>query len=130
MEDQTIIAGTPTNLTRNAFTKEGYNFIKWNTAPDGSGINYEDGQLVTNIENTNLYAQWSNTKYHYNGEFVFDGTNYINTNLKLFSAENKDKDFIVKFTINEIGSNQVAQAIIFGAMDETRSSISWNSCKI
>ena len=51
-------------LTANAFTRSGYTFSGWNTASDGTGTAYTDGQSVSNLtsdENgsVTLYAQWT-----------------------------------------------------------------------
>ena len=64
MSDQTIYEGVATPLTTNGFTApSGYYFIGWNTAQDGSGTSYTDGQSVTDLTaagNTiTLYAQWN-----------------------------------------------------------------------
>ncbi len=57
-------------LTRNSYTRKGYQFSGWNTEPDGSGDFYEDGAEVWNLTDENfsltspetgtvtLYAQW------------------------------------------------------------------------
>lgn len=58
MAAQTVLEKTDTELTANAFTREGYNFKGWNTASDGSGTPYADGATVNLTENTTLYAQW------------------------------------------------------------------------
>ena len=58
MEAQTVLEKTDTELTANAFTREGYNFLNWNTAADGTGDSYADGATVNLTENTTLYAQW------------------------------------------------------------------------
>lgn len=55
-------------LTTNGFTKTGYSFNGWNTAANGSGTSYTDGQSVTNLTTTNgatitLYAQWRVNQY-------------------------------------------------------------------
>lgn len=51
------------NLSNNTWTRSDYNFAGWNTAPDGSGINYLDGESILNLSSLNnaditLYAQW------------------------------------------------------------------------
>ena len=51
-------------LTTNAFTRTGHNFTGWNTAANGSGTSYTNGQSVTNLSSTQgatvtLYAQWT-----------------------------------------------------------------------
>ena len=48
-----------------AFTRPGHAFANWNTAPDGSGVNYADGASVT-LKDSNLvvlYAQWRKLEY-------------------------------------------------------------------
>jgi hypothetical protein len=52
-------------LTANAFTKSNYSFNGWNTAADGGGTPYTDGQSVSNLTAASgatfeLYAQWVN----------------------------------------------------------------------
>lgn len=58
MVPQTVNAKTDTALSANSFTREGYNFLNWNTAADGTGDSYADGATVNLTENTTLYAQW------------------------------------------------------------------------
>ena len=58
MTPQTVLEKTDTALNANSFTREGYNFLNWNTAADGTGDSYADGAPVNLTENTTLYAQW------------------------------------------------------------------------
>ena len=68
------------SLTTNIFTHTGYTFDKWNTAADGTGTHYEDGQQVSNLTTepngiVTLYAQWTVNTYTVtlnlnNGKFV------------------------------------------------------------
>ena len=58
MATQTVNAKTDTALNANSFTREGYNFLNWNTAADGTGDSYADSATVNLTENTTLYAQW------------------------------------------------------------------------
>lgn len=58
MEAQTVLEKTDTALNANTFTREGYNFLNWNTAADGTGDSYADKATVKLTENTTLYAQW------------------------------------------------------------------------
>ena len=53
---------TPTALTINRFTRAGYTFTKWNTAANGSGVNYANGTLYPFKRSTTLYAQWRSGK--------------------------------------------------------------------
>ena len=50
--------------------------------------------------NTNLYAKWNKVYFSKAGTLVCDGTNYLDTGIKMFDALNADKDFIVKFTVD------------------------------
>ena len=59
MAAQTVLEKTDAELTPNAFTREGYNFLNWNTAADGTGDSYADKATVNLTENTTLYAQWT-----------------------------------------------------------------------
>ena len=52
-------------LPTNTFTKDGAEFVGWNTEPDGSGQSFEDRARVMNWSATDgdiitLYAQWEN----------------------------------------------------------------------
>ena len=58
MAAQTVLEKTDAELTPNAFTRECYNFLNWNTAADGTGDSYADKATVNLTENTTLYAQW------------------------------------------------------------------------
>ena len=58
MPSQTVTAKKDTALNANTFTREGYNFLNWTTAADGTGDSYADGATVNLTENTTLYAQW------------------------------------------------------------------------
>ena len=59
MDNQTITGGTWAKLT-NGFSRTGYEFNSWNTAPDGSGTSYTDTYTAVANSNGNitLYAQW------------------------------------------------------------------------
>lgn len=60
--------GTASTLTTNGFNRTGYTFSGWNTADNGSGTSYTDGQSVSNLTSTNngsvtLYAKWTPNIY-------------------------------------------------------------------
>jgi uncharacterized repeat protein (TIGR02543 family) len=57
MADET--ANVPTALTANTFTRTGYNFVGWNTAPDGSGTSYTDAAIYAFGVDPTFYAQWT-----------------------------------------------------------------------
>ena len=47
-------------IAENSFVKDGYTFVGWNTAIDGSGTSFKPGDVMPEgkTENTVLYAQW------------------------------------------------------------------------
>ena len=50
--------GSTVTTKTNTFTKGGYDFVGWNTAADGNGTSYDEGDEFTLNANTTLYAQW------------------------------------------------------------------------
>ena len=70
MEPQRFEVGVDTALNTNAFTRENYKFIGWNTAADGSGATYADeGAILELAGDMTLYAQWQ-----FQTGWVTDGT--------------------------------------------------------
>ena len=74
MERQEIARNEYAYLTKNAFTRPGYTFAGWNTAPDGSGTAISNGARVRNLTaepEITLYAKWKpntyNIKFYGNG---------------------------------------------------------------
>ena len=67
MDSQEISGGLEFTLPKNTFTREDFNFAGWNTAADGSGTFYADEATASFVENTTLYAQWTQ-----NREITFD----------------------------------------------------------
>lgn len=120
MPAQIVSYNLATPLNANTFTKTGYVFTGWNTSPDGSGTAYAPGASITNIGNTILYAQWvvstDCTVTFVYGDEIFDGTNYINSGIPLFSSNNIHRDFEVKSIISNFtyhtGQNQNRNALI------------------
>lgn len=51
-EPQTVI------IPANNFEREGYEFLSFNTAPDGSGTSYQPGDSIVLSEDITLYAIW------------------------------------------------------------------------
>ena len=93
MEPQRFEVGVDTALNTNAFTRENYKFIGWNTAADGSGATYADeGAILELTGDMTLYAQWqfwngwladaTGRRYYKDGELqktgwtVIDGSTY------------------------------------------------------
>ena len=68
MDDQEFTYGVSQALTSNTFTNSGYSFTGWNTAEDGTGTAYTNGQSISNLSSVDgdtitLYAQWVNDNY-------------------------------------------------------------------
>ena len=59
MEPMSVNPGVGNKLTGNTFTRENYTFTGWNTAADGTGNAYADGDTVNFSADTTLYAQWT-----------------------------------------------------------------------
>ena len=89
MDSQTFEVGVDTALNANAFTREGYKFIAWNTAADGSGATYADeGAILELTGDMTLYAQWqfwngwftdvNGKQYYKDGELQKTGWTVIN----------------------------------------------------
>ena len=60
---QVFAFGEEKKLTANAYDKENYKFLRWNTKIDGSGKSYADEEMVKDLVSENggsiiLYAQW------------------------------------------------------------------------
>ncbi len=82
MEPQRFEVGVDTALNTNAFTRENYKFIGWNTAADGSGATYaNEGAILALAGDMTLYAQWQiwngwladdvGTTYYKDGEIAY-----------------------------------------------------------
>ena len=82
---QTVPNNTATALTafENAethakmFAREGFTFAGWNTAADGTGTAYTDGQQITITEPLTLYAQWETAAERFTHSDNFSNTNFI-----------------------------------------------------
>ena len=65
--DQEFVYDTPQNLTKNAFTRRGFQFVGWSTEKDMTGEMYADEASVRNMTAekdavVKLYAMWENTE--------------------------------------------------------------------
>lgn len=59
------LVGVEMPLAPNSFEKTGYTFTGWNTKADGTGISYQDEEMILDIAQTDaitLYAQWEIAK--------------------------------------------------------------------
>ena len=98
MEPQRFEVGVDTALNTNAFTRENYKFIGWNTAADGSGATYADkGAILELSGDMTLYAQWqiwngwftdvNGKQYYQNGELQKTGWTVIDGNIYYLDTE-------------------------------------------
>ena len=99
MAAQTFEVGVDTALNANAFTREGYKFIGWNTAADGSGATYADeGAILELTGDMTLYAQWqfwngwftdvNGKQYYKDGELQKTGWTVIDRKTYYLNPEN------------------------------------------
>ena len=90
MDKQSMTYDVAASLSANQFVRTGYTFAGWNTASDGNGTSYKDGEEVKNLTTTDggeitLYAQWTEDTYTVtytdgvDGEDVFEDTVYTIT---------------------------------------------------
>ena len=66
MEDSVFIEKKPAPLARCTFTRAGYTFEGWNTAPDGTGASLADAVDVRDLlsdAGLTVYAQWGSQIY-------------------------------------------------------------------
>ena len=98
MAAQTFEVGVDTALNANTFTREGYRFIGWNTAADGSGATYADeGAILELTGDMTLYAQWqfwngwftdvNGKQYYKDGELQKTGWTVIDGNTYYLDTE-------------------------------------------
>ena len=132
MDSITAKYNETTKLPTNKFTNGSAHFVNWNTKKDGSGISYQNEEEVKNINIGNkdkvvLYAIWkesSGNSVNYPGVCTFGGKGvdvtgicskdssggYVNTGIKLFSKENYQKNFILKFTLTDVDDSRFVNA--------------------
>ena len=80
--------GEIVKLPENKFTRPGYDFIGWNTDPEGFGDNYEDkDEIVIELGDIVLYAQWKQKDGWKEDE---NGRTYIIDDKKAFHNEWKE----------------------------------------
>ena len=58
LDDVSAESGKEVTVLSNVFTRQGYTFTGWNTAKDGSGTAYAEGDALIVNSDVTLYAQW------------------------------------------------------------------------
>lgn len=60
-------SGVDSNLSANTYSRAGYDFVGWNTKPDGTGTSYSNNNIVNNLSPNGktviLYAMWLPNKW-------------------------------------------------------------------
>ena len=103
MDDQVMVYDVADNLAKNQFAYHGYTFDSWNTAPDGSGTSYKDGESVQNLCAENglsitLYAQWKPNTY----TVAFDSNGGTGT-MESFTLKYDEKATLPKMNFEKMG---------------------------
>jgi uncharacterized repeat protein (TIGR02543 family) len=64
------ISGSDYMVKNNSYSRKGYDFVKWNSLPDGSGTSYLESQIITLNDSIDfvLFAIWSPINYSINYE--------------------------------------------------------------
>ncbi len=71
----TETASSSTVLNSNAFVRTGYTFLYWNTAANGSGVNYQSSYTYSFAQSITLYAIWGqNFTISYDGNASTGGS--------------------------------------------------------
>lgn len=83
-------------------------------------VEFYEGNRVNDFSYTETKTSSS---YNLDGTIVFNGSNYIDTGLNLFSSENINKDFDISLTIDKIELNQESQATLINAKDESQNNV-------
>jgi hypothetical protein len=58
------------NIPNNNFSKQGCEFIGWNTKPDGTGVAYKKQDAFSVVSSLTLYAQWYKSETNVTHEYV------------------------------------------------------------
>ena len=123
MKVQDFWFGESKKLHANQYAQEGYSFLNWNTEADGSGKDFYDEELVSDLTSeaygvVTLYAQWSKGTAQVNGvdyDGVQDALDKIPTN----GIETKIR--IAKDTTENI-TIKAGQNVVFDLRDKTLNS--------
>lgn len=95
--------------------KSGYEFAGWYDERD---IKFDFTTPIT--QDITLHAVFGTEVYVNEEDYVFTGSNYIDTGIKLFDENNYNKDFEISFKIKERESSS-GQATLMNCMDESGS---------
>lgn len=121
-------------LTANTFTREGYTFAGWATAPNGA-VGYTDGQEVTATSEDKgpvaLYAVWTpiayTLSYELNGGTATNPETYTTTETLTLNAPTKADNTFIGWTGANGTVPQTSVAIIKGSTGEKTFTAHWMS---
>ena len=85
-------------------------------------VEFYEGSIINAKPPSYTEVRTANS-YKLIGTIEFDGTNYIDTGINLFSAENINKDFEISLTVDQVGGNS-SQATLVNFKDESQTN-SW-----
>ena len=122
MQSQTFTYKTPQALRENEFVKENSTFDSWNTKEDGTGISYDDSEVVSNLtdrdgEEITLYAQWAVP-----GKVARIGSSYYDSLQDAISAvttDNTETNIVLLQNTNEAITINENQNIVFDLQNYT-----------
>lgn len=83
----------------------------------------DGGDEITFNQKATLYAKWGEKapepeSYSYPGEITFDGTNYVDTGMHLYSRTNVNRNYEISFNIVSYGAENINQATIMNSLNE------------
>ncbi len=121
-------------LTPNTFTREGYTFAGWATAPNGA-VGYTDGQEVTATSEdkgpVTLYAVWTpiayTLSYELNGGAATNPATYTTAETLTLNAPTKADNTFIGWTGANGTVPQTSVAIIKGSTGEKTFTAHWMS---
>ncbi|MBO6195636.1 MAG: InlB B-repeat-containing protein [Bacilli bacterium] len=84
---------------------------------------YLEPEFITEVNedyvptgDTNLFAKWNKVYFAQDETLTCSGTNYLDTGVHMFNELNADKDFIVRFTVDENNGYTTASGVDRGSI--------------
>ena len=122
MENQTFTYKTSQALRENEFVKDNFTFDSWNTREDGTGISYDDKEVVSNLTDIDgveitLYAQWTDLgKVARIGSVYYDS---LQEAINAVSTDNTETNIVLLQNTNEAITINANQNIVFDLQNYT-----------
>ena len=113
---QSAVAGKSTTLSKNTFTKLGYQFKNWNTKKDGSGKIYSEESSIVVNKDIKIYAIYEAITYNIEYSLVGAtlGSNAPTSAVynKMIKIDNPSKKYTVTLDNNGSGSNLNVSSLV------------------